>query len=45
MKNASDVQAKWDGQFKSDYTIPAYVVAAAWYKQNGRWRMPGYTLG
>lgn len=29
LKNAADVQAKWDGQFKSDYTIPAYVVASA----------------
>ncbi|MCY8309932.1 hypothetical protein [Bacillus vallismortis] len=29
LKNAADVQATWDGQFKSDYTIPAYVVASA----------------
>ncbi|WP_409017995.1 hypothetical protein ACJJTF_16080 [Bacillus velezensis] len=40
LKNKSDVQAKWDGQFKSDYTIPAYVVASA--ASGGMWHITRY---
>ncbi|MGY3839289.1 hypothetical protein ACWNPK_19465 [Bacillus atrophaeus] len=43
LKNASDVQAKWDGQFKSDYTIPAYVVAAA--ASGGMYHITKYLMG
>ncbi|MEC1648932.1 hypothetical protein [Bacillus halotolerans] len=40
LKTASSVQAKWDGQFKSDYTIPAYVVASA--ASGGMWHVTRY---
>ncbi|WP_189328137.1 hypothetical protein [Bacillus atrophaeus] len=43
LKNASDVQAKWDGQFKSDYTIAAYVVAAA--ASGGMYHITKYLMG
>ncbi|MEK4789393.1 hypothetical protein [Bacillus sp. FSL K6-2971] len=29
LKSEVETQASWDGQFKSDYTIPSHIVAAA----------------
>ncbi|MCP8950944.1 hypothetical protein [Bacillus safensis] len=43
LKSEVETQASWDGQFKSDYTLPAHIVAAA--ASAGAYKITQYMMG